>query len=55
LLAERLIALTRDADRRRRMADAAHALARPDAARTIVDRVLELAGAGPGRSPGDTC
>jgi len=42
-LAERLLALTTDAHRRRSMADAAHALAKPDAARTIVDRVLELA------------
>ena len=55
LLAERLIALTRDGDRRRRMADAAHALARPDAASTIVDRVLQLAGQDSGRSPAGRC
>jgi UDP-N-acetylglucosamine--N-acetylmuramyl-(pentapeptide) pyrophosphoryl-undecaprenol N-acetylglucosamine transferase len=43
-LAERLIALAADADRRRRMAESARALARPDAARVIADRALELAG-----------
>jgi UDP-N-acetylglucosamine--N-acetylmuramyl-(pentapeptide) pyrophosphoryl-undecaprenol N-acetylglucosamine transferase len=42
LLAERLMALASDANRRRTMAAAAHALAKPDAAKTIVDRILEL-------------
>ncbi len=42
-LAERIVALAGDPDRRRRMSDAARALARPDAARVIVDRALELA------------
>jgi UDP-N-acetylglucosamine:LPS N-acetylglucosamine transferase len=32
-----------DPPRRERMAKAAHALARPEAARVIVDRALELA------------
>ena len=41
-LAARLIALAGDRDRRRRMAQAARALARPDAAKVIVDRALEL-------------
>jgi UDP-N-acetylglucosamine--N-acetylmuramyl-(pentapeptide) pyrophosphoryl-undecaprenol N-acetylglucosamine transferase len=43
LLADRLLALARDDERRERMAAAARAFARPDAARVIVDRVLELA------------
>jgi UDP-N-acetylglucosamine--N-acetylmuramyl-(pentapeptide) pyrophosphoryl-undecaprenol N-acetylglucosamine transferase len=42
-LAVEILALASDAERRRRMADAAGRLARPDAARVIVDRVLELA------------
>jgi UDP-N-acetylglucosamine--N-acetylmuramyl-(pentapeptide) pyrophosphoryl-undecaprenol N-acetylglucosamine transferase len=42
LLAERLLELARDQDRRRRMAAAARALARPDAARVIADRVEQL-------------
>ena len=42
-LAERIIALAQDPDRRRQMAQAARALARPDAAERIVDRVLALA------------
>lgn len=42
LLAERVLALARDGHRRRRMSDAARLLARPDAARVIVDRALEL-------------
>ena len=42
-LAERIVGLAADPDRRRRMAAAARALAKPDAARVIVDRVLELA------------
>ena len=45
-IAGRITALVADADRRARMADAARALARPDAARVIVDRALELAGRG---------
>ena len=44
VIAERIAALVADTDRRRRMATAARALARPDAARVIVDRALELAG-----------
>ena len=42
-LAERILALAADRDRRRRIALAAKALARPDAAKAIVDRALELA------------
>lgn len=41
-LAERIVALASDADRRARMGQAARTLARPDAAKTIVARVLEL-------------
>ena len=41
-LADRILALAADRDRRERMAQAARALARPDAARVIVDRALEL-------------
>jgi UDP-N-acetylglucosamine--N-acetylmuramyl-(pentapeptide) pyrophosphoryl-undecaprenol N-acetylglucosamine transferase len=41
-LATRIIALAADRDRRDRMARAARALARPDAARVIVDRALTL-------------
>jgi UDP-N-acetylglucosamine--N-acetylmuramyl-(pentapeptide) pyrophosphoryl-undecaprenol N-acetylglucosamine transferase len=43
VLAERILALAADRGRRLRMAAAAKALARPDAARVIVDRVLEIA------------
>jgi UDP-N-acetylglucosamine--N-acetylmuramyl-(pentapeptide) pyrophosphoryl-undecaprenol N-acetylglucosamine transferase len=43
-LAARVAELLADGDRRRRMATAARTLARPDAARVIVDRALELAG-----------
>jgi UDP-N-acetylglucosamine--N-acetylmuramyl-(pentapeptide) pyrophosphoryl-undecaprenol N-acetylglucosamine transferase len=43
LLAERIVALAADAGRREAMARAARAFARPDAARAIVDRALELA------------
>jgi UDP-N-acetylglucosamine--N-acetylmuramyl-(pentapeptide) pyrophosphoryl-undecaprenol N-acetylglucosamine transferase len=43
LLAERILSLARHADSRARMAGAARALARPDAARVIVDRALALA------------
>ena len=43
LLAERIIALAADPARRESMAAAARRFARPDAARVIVDRALELA------------
>jgi UDP-N-acetylglucosamine--N-acetylmuramyl-(pentapeptide) pyrophosphoryl-undecaprenol N-acetylglucosamine transferase len=43
VLAERLLALARDAGRRAAMAAAARTFARPDAARVIVTRALELA------------
>jgi UDP-N-acetylglucosamine--N-acetylmuramyl-(pentapeptide) pyrophosphoryl-undecaprenol N-acetylglucosamine transferase len=43
-LAARITALLRDGERRRRMAEAIRRLARPEAARVIVDRVLELSG-----------
>jgi UDP-N-acetylglucosamine--N-acetylmuramyl-(pentapeptide) pyrophosphoryl-undecaprenol N-acetylglucosamine transferase len=43
-LAEELLALARDGAARERMAAAARGLARPDAARVIVDKVLALAG-----------
>jgi UDP-N-acetylglucosamine--N-acetylmuramyl-(pentapeptide) pyrophosphoryl-undecaprenol N-acetylglucosamine transferase len=43
-LAERLIGIARDPARRERMAAAARTMARPDAAKVIVDRVLDLAG-----------
>jgi UDP-N-acetylglucosamine--N-acetylmuramyl-(pentapeptide) pyrophosphoryl-undecaprenol N-acetylglucosamine transferase len=43
-LAARILALADDAPRRQRMAAAAKTLARPDAARVIVDRALALAG-----------
>jgi UDP-N-acetylglucosamine--N-acetylmuramyl-(pentapeptide) pyrophosphoryl-undecaprenol N-acetylglucosamine transferase len=42
-LAARIVALAGDGSRRRRMAEAARRLARPDAARIIVDRAMELA------------
>ena len=42
VLAERILALAADTDRRARIARAARALATPDAARIIVDRALEL-------------
>jgi UDP-N-acetylglucosamine--N-acetylmuramyl-(pentapeptide) pyrophosphoryl-undecaprenol N-acetylglucosamine transferase len=44
-LADRVIALAGDPARRAAMARAARALAKPDAARAIADKVLELAGA----------
>jgi UDP-N-acetylglucosamine:LPS N-acetylglucosamine transferase len=43
-LARRILALAGDPGRRRAMSSAAMALARPDAARLIVDRALQLAG-----------
>ena len=43
LLASRIVALSSDARARERMSDAARRFARPDAARAIVDKVLELA------------
>jgi UDP-N-acetylglucosamine--N-acetylmuramyl-(pentapeptide) pyrophosphoryl-undecaprenol N-acetylglucosamine transferase len=42
-LAERIVALAADRSRRERMAEAARALGRPDAAKVIVDRALALA------------
>jgi UDP-N-acetylglucosamine--N-acetylmuramyl-(pentapeptide) pyrophosphoryl-undecaprenol N-acetylglucosamine transferase len=45
-LAGEIVTLARDADGRARMAAAARRMARPDAARVIVDRVLALAGKG---------
>ena len=42
-LSAEILALASDADMRRRIAEAAGRLARPDAARVIVDKVLELA------------
>jgi UDP-N-acetylglucosamine--N-acetylmuramyl-(pentapeptide) pyrophosphoryl-undecaprenol N-acetylglucosamine transferase len=41
-LARRILALLGDRDARNRMARAVRALARPDAAKVIVDRALEL-------------
>src|SRR5207249_3580743 len=43
-LAGRILALAHDGDRRARMAAAARSLARPGAARAIVDRALQLVG-----------
>ena len=42
MLADRLLALAADPARRQQMAQAARALARPDAAKRIVDRIVEL-------------
>jgi UDP-N-acetylglucosamine--N-acetylmuramyl-(pentapeptide) pyrophosphoryl-undecaprenol N-acetylglucosamine transferase len=44
VLARRILALAADAEARGRLARAARALAKPDAARVIVDRALELIG-----------
>jgi UDP-N-acetylglucosamine--N-acetylmuramyl-(pentapeptide) pyrophosphoryl-undecaprenol N-acetylglucosamine transferase len=44
-LADRILALAADRERRIRLSRAARGLARPDAARVIVDRALELAAA----------
>ena len=46
VIADRIRALVADSGRRERMAAAARGLARPDAARVIVDRALELAARG---------
>jgi UDP-N-acetylglucosamine--N-acetylmuramyl-(pentapeptide) pyrophosphoryl-undecaprenol N-acetylglucosamine transferase len=43
ILAEHVLALAADRDRRSRMSTAARSLARPDAARVIVERALALA------------
>jgi UDP-N-acetylglucosamine--N-acetylmuramyl-(pentapeptide) pyrophosphoryl-undecaprenol N-acetylglucosamine transferase len=43
-LADRILALARETDRRHRTEMAARRLARPDAAKVIVDRALQLAG-----------
>ena len=53
-LAARVLALAHDAGRRRAIAEAARRFARPDAARVIVDRALELAHASE-RGPGGQC
>ena len=45
VLAQRIVGLMRDGAARERMAQAARSMARPDAAKVIVDRALELAGA----------
>jgi UDP-N-acetylglucosamine--N-acetylmuramyl-(pentapeptide) pyrophosphoryl-undecaprenol N-acetylglucosamine transferase len=45
-LAEHIVRLAADSTKRERMSDAARRLARPDAARVIVERALALAGAG---------
>jgi UDP-N-acetylglucosamine--N-acetylmuramyl-(pentapeptide) pyrophosphoryl-undecaprenol N-acetylglucosamine transferase len=42
-LARRILALARDRQERQRLASAVRAMARPDAARVIVDRALALA------------
>jgi len=44
MLADRILALAADESRRRRMSEAARKLARPDAARVIVARAMELVG-----------
>jgi UDP-N-acetylglucosamine:LPS N-acetylglucosamine transferase len=44
LLADRLLGLAGDPPRRDALARAARTFAKPDAARTIVDKALELAG-----------
>jgi UDP-N-acetylglucosamine--N-acetylmuramyl-(pentapeptide) pyrophosphoryl-undecaprenol N-acetylglucosamine transferase len=52
-LADRVIALAHDADRRRAMAQAVRTFARPDAAKTIVDKALELCRGTRGTRGGD--
>jgi UDP-N-acetylglucosamine--N-acetylmuramyl-(pentapeptide) pyrophosphoryl-undecaprenol N-acetylglucosamine transferase len=44
VLADRVLAIASDRDRRARMEAAARSFARPDAAKVIVDRVMELVG-----------
>ena len=44
VLAQRIVALAADRTRRERMSAAARRLSRPDAARVIVDRAMELMG-----------
>ena len=44
LLADRLLGLARDSERRDAMGRAARTFARPDAATAIVERALELSG-----------
>jgi UDP-N-acetylglucosamine--N-acetylmuramyl-(pentapeptide) pyrophosphoryl-undecaprenol N-acetylglucosamine transferase len=44
-LADDILALASDAATRARMSEAAGQMARPDAARVIVDKILDLAGA----------
>jgi UDP-N-acetylglucosamine--N-acetylmuramyl-(pentapeptide) pyrophosphoryl-undecaprenol N-acetylglucosamine transferase len=46
VLAKRILSLAGDGAARMRMASAARSLARPDAAKVIVDRALELIGIG---------
>jgi UDP-N-acetylglucosamine--N-acetylmuramyl-(pentapeptide) pyrophosphoryl-undecaprenol N-acetylglucosamine transferase len=43
LLADRILELTRNSARRQALAEAARRFAKPDAAKTIVDRALQLA------------
>ena len=50
VLADRLLALAGDRERRTQMAVAAFALARPDAAKVIVDRAIALVGPEPDRA-----
>ena len=45
-IAAEILGLVRDAARRRAMSEAARGLARPDAARVIVDRIVDLSGRG---------
>jgi UDP-N-acetylglucosamine--N-acetylmuramyl-(pentapeptide) pyrophosphoryl-undecaprenol N-acetylglucosamine transferase len=52
-LADRVIALAHDAERRRAMAQAVRTFARPDAAKTIVDKALELCRGTRGTRGGD--
>ena len=49
-LAERILALAADEEQRSAMSRAARGLAKPDAARAIVDRALALALRGAGRA-----
>jgi UDP-N-acetylglucosamine--N-acetylmuramyl-(pentapeptide) pyrophosphoryl-undecaprenol N-acetylglucosamine transferase len=42
-MADEILSLAADAEARRRMSDAAGQMAKPDAARVIVDKVIELA------------